>query len=160
MNRLLSCRRREIQIDFVFAPPFGLEVRKLEISKISPGTGRRDDTTTRNGDFTQLTVFKRYRLSDANRTWVQDVENKGKTEKKRPRKGGEKSGRRMGSQKCLEAKARPECVFKYFSNSAAFSRDLKAIAVSIRHGRYLDVWGTWPALCAFKRTSRSSVSPV
>ena len=41
------------------------------------------------------------------------------------------------SQKWRRANSRPEPLFKYFSNSCAFSSDLKAIAVSIRQGRFL-----------------------
>ena len=40
------------------------------------------------------------------------------------------------------AKALATRDFRYLSNSAAFSLDRKAIAVSIRHDRNLDVWDT------------------
>jgi len=58
---------------------------------------------------------------------------------------------RMRDQKCRTAKARPEWDLRYFSNSAAFSRERNAMAVSIRQGRNLAVCGTRPALWASTR---------
>ena len=46
---------------------------------------------------------------------------------------------RLCCHKRFLAKARPEAVFKYRSNSAARTRSLKATAVLIRHGRNFEV---------------------
>jgi len=58
------------------------------------------------------------------------------------------------------AKARPEADFKYRSNSSARWRSVKAVTVLIRQGRNLIVCGTWPELCVFKRSRKSSVKPT
>ena len=58
------------------------------------------------------------------------------------------------------AKAWPEPTFRYFSNSAARSRDLKEIQQTSSHGRYLAVWKLAPSLWLLSRARMSSVRPM
>lgn len=62
--------------------------------------------------------------------------------------------------RCFARNARPEWVLRYFSNTLARSRSLKAIHVRYIHGRYGAVLGTAPELCRFSLSGRSSVYPM
>ena len=69
-------------------------------------------------------------------------------------------GRCLSDQRRFLAKARPEGLLRYFSNTTAFWRLVKATAVFMRQGLYFEVWGTEPELCIFRREAKSSVKPV
>lgn len=58
------------------------------------------------------------------------------------------------------AKALPEEVFRYSSKSRALCLSANAMAVLIRQGLYLDVWGLLPWLWDLSRDSRFSVKPM
>ena len=66
----------------------------------------------------------------------------------------------LDAQSLFLTNARPEEVFKYFSKPSAFPRSVKAIAVLIRQGLNLEVWGHRPLLWYVKRISRFLVNPV
>jgi hypothetical protein len=65
---------------------------------------------------------------------------------------------RLQIYRCFFRNARPECDFKYFSNSAARCRSDTAMYVLSFHGLHLDVCGIPPALCRFIRSRRSFVA--
>jgi hypothetical protein len=60
-------------------------------------------------------------------------------------------------QRRFFAKARPDPLFKYFSNASALGISVNATAVLIRQGRNFEVWGTDPLLCFSSRFAKFSV---
>ena len=64
------------------------------------------------------------------------------------------------TQRCFFANARPDGDFRYLSNPNARASSSNRTATIIVHGRYFDVWGLIPELCATKRRSGSSVMPT
>jgi hypothetical protein len=66
----------------------------------------------------------------------------------------------FGFHRCFLQNARPECDFKYRSNSSARSRSVKAIYVFSVHGLNLFVWILVPALCSINLRCTSEVTPT
>jgi len=67
---------------------------------------------------------------------------------------------RPRTHKCFFANARPDGDFRYFSNPNARASSSNRTATMMVHGRYFDVWGLIPELCATRRRSGSSVMPT